>query len=297
MRGKRSKSAVSFYVLFVGVVLLIIIGYLSKLNVAVLNPTGTVARQERNLIFVVLGLCAIVVIPVFTLAILISLKYREGNKRPKKYSPDWDGNRWMEGTWWAVPFAIISILAVVTWNSSYNLDPQKALAANRPPLKVQVVSLDWKWLFIYPAQNVASVNWLEIPQGQPIEFDITSDTVMNSFWIPNLGSQIYSMPGMSTRLNLDSTKLGIYLGRSANISGSGFASMQFSVAVVSASDFSTWQASIKNKALPLNASSYRALAAPSQNAQPAFYSPVDQNLYNRIVNSYIGPLGRGHGGH
>lgn len=298
MRVKRgAKTKLVLLVLFILWLVVVAVGYFSRHSVAVLDPAGPVAHQERNLIFLVLGLCAIVVIPVFGLTIGIALRYREGNKKRTKYQPDWDGNRWIEGTWWAVPLAIITVLGVVAWNSTYSLDPYKALAASAPPLRVQVVSLDWKWLFIYPQQNVASVNWLQLPVNRPVEFSITSDTVMNSFWIPNLGSQIYSMPGMNTQLNLLASKTGNFPGRSANISGSGFASMQFTTAVSSQAGFNGWVKTAKAAGRPLTNSSYAVLTAPSQNDSPKFYSSAAPGLYNQLIANYTGPLGMGMGGH
>jgi len=297
MRGKRSKSAISFYVLIAVVVVLIIAGYLSKQNIAVLKPAGTVARQERSLMFVALGLCSLVIIPVFTLATFISLKYREGNKRPKKYSPNWDGNRLIESIWWAIPMTIITILAVITWKTSYSLDPYKALASQNLPINIQVVALDWKWLFIYPSQEVAAVNSLYLPVNTPVNFYITSDSVMNSFWIPNLGSQIYAMPGMNSQLHLSAYKLGAFRGSSANISGRGFASMNFIATVASQSDFNSWVRQAKTSPKHLNTRTYQRLAMPSQNVRVTTYSDVQPYLYDQVVNSYAGPLGRPHGGH
>jgi len=295
MRGKRpTKTAISFYILLAIVLILLVVGYLSKLHLSVLSPSGTVAQKERNLMFLALGLCAIVVVPVFSLATLISLRYREGNKRPKKYSPDWDGSRALETTWWGVPFAIITILAVVTWQSSYSLDPYKPLVASQPPLNVQVVALDWRWLFIYPEQKISTINWLEIPVNRPISFHITSDSVMNSFWVPALGSQIYAMPGMDTQLNLMAFKTGDFHGSSANISGRGFSNMSFTTIAASQTNFDAWAKTIKNGGFnSLNKSTYQTLSRPSLDRSVRLFSVTDQNLYRSIINSYAAPGAEG----
>jgi cytochrome o ubiquinol oxidase subunit 2 len=211
--------------------------YLGSVNIPVLQPRGIVGQKERDLMYISLLLSLIVVVPVFVMLFIFSWKYREGNLKPKKYQPDWDGSRLYESVWWSIPFALIAVLAVITWSSSHDLDPFKPLSAQAPPLEVQVVALDWKWLFIYPKQSIATVNFVEFPVNTPVDFKITSDAPMNSFWIPQLGSQIYAMPGMSTQLHLMAGKAGSYNGKSANISGKGFAGMTFTAKAASNDDF------------------------------------------------------------
>ncbi len=274
----------------VAAVIAALIAYFRGHNVAVLQPAGTISHQERNLIFVALLLCCIVVIPVFTLTTAIALKYREGNKKKTKYSPDWDGNRLIESIWWGIPFAIIFVLAIITWNSSYNLDPYKALASSKKPLNIQVISLDWKWLFIYPEQNIATVNYARFPVNTPIDFQITSDSVMNSFWVPNLAGQIYSMPGMSTELHVMASKAGSYYGSSANISGKGFAGMNFTAAATSPADFNQWLKSVKASTNKLNMAAYQKLTQPSSNNPVAYYSSAQKGLYDYVVMKYMAPV-------
>lgn len=272
-------------------IIAVIVYYFSRQNVAVLEPKGTIGHQERNLILLVLALCAIVVIPVFALTILIALKYREGNKRPKKYRPDWDGDKRLEITWWAIPIAIITVLGVVAWVSAYRLDPFKALAADsssNKPLTIQAVSLDWKWLFIYPTQNIATVNYVRLPVNTPVTFNITSDSVMNSFWIPNLGGQMYSMPGMSTKLNLMADHTGSFPGSSANISGSGFARMDFTATASSRADFQKWVASVRRSPFKLSLDEYNLLTKPAT-GPVAYFSSAQPGLYNWVVDKYMMP--------
>src|SRR5580700_9838221 len=174
--------------------------YLHHTNIPVLEPKGPVGLQERNLLFFGAALSLVVVIPVFTMLFFITWKYREGNTKAK-YSPDFDHSRIAETIWWLIPAVLITILSVVGWNSSHTLDPYRPLSSKTPQMTIQVVALDWKWLFIYPQQHIATVNMVQFPKNTPINFEITSDSVMNSFWIPQLGGQIYSMPGMSTQLH------------------------------------------------------------------------------------------------
>ena len=210
--GIRSKLVI-FILILVDIIILSWI-LLHNNNIAVLNPAGIIAEKEKNLIVIVTLLMFIVVIPVFALTIFIAYTYRESNTKAT-YSPDWDHNRILELLWWGIPCAIIFVLSIFAWQSSHDLDPYKPLNSNTSPITIDVIALDWKWLFIYPQQHIATVNLIEIPLNTPINFIITSDTVMNSFWIPNLGGQIYAMPGMSTQLHLMSDKTGSFYGSPA----------------------------------------------------------------------------------
>jgi cytochrome o ubiquinol oxidase subunit 2 len=262
--------------------------YLFSHNIPVLQPRGTIGHQERNLIIVGLLLATLVVIPVYVMAIAIAWKYRASNTQAR-YTPDWDGNRLIEFTWWAIPGAIILLLSVITWNSAHALDPFKPLSSLNKPLTIQVVSLDWKWLFIYPQQGVASVNFLQIPVNVPISFEVTSDTVMNSFWIPALGGQIYAMPGMNTQVHLMASQPGSFNGSSANISGRGFAGMTFIAKAGPAAAFDQWVQQVKKSSSQLDLAAYDKLAAPSQNNPAAYYSLPQSNLYDDVVLKYMAP--------
>ena len=266
--------------------------YLHGTNIAILNPKGPVAHQERNLIYVALALSLIVVIPVFAAAGLFAWHYRESNTKAK-YSPDLDGNRIIETIWWLIPSAIILVLAVITWNSSHTLDPYRPISSNVQPITIQVVALDWKWLFIYPQQDIASVNFFEFPNNTPLNFEITSDAPMNSFWIPQLGGQVYAMPGMSTQLHLMATSDGRFNGSSANISGDGFSGMTFTAESSSQNSFNEWVSSVKQSGTQLGSNQYNLLDKPSENNPPAFYSSAEEGLYDNILNKYSGPSGQG----
>ena len=266
-----------------------IIHYFLTANIPVLQPAGIIGQKEKHLMILAILLCLIVVLPVFTMTIFIAWKYRESNHKAK-YNPEWDHSRLFETVWWAIPFIIIGILSVVAWRSSHDLDPFKALAApGVKPLNIQVVSLDWKWLFIYPDQHVASVNRVEFPVNTPINFELTSDSVMNSFWVPALGGQIYTMPGMSTQLHLMSDRLGSFNGSSANISGNGFAGMTFTAVSATGEGFGRWIKSAKNSSKSLDTAAYQALAEPSHDNQVSYYSSPQPGLFGNVVMKYMMP--------
>ncbi len=256
---------------------------------AVLDPAGPVAFQERSIILFTFALCAIIVVPVFLMLFFFAWKYRASNfKTISHHLPEWDHTRSAEIICWIVPSVLIAILAVLAWQSSYALDPYKPLN-NQVPMTVQVIALDWKWLFIYPSQGIASVNLLEIPENVPVRFELTADAPMNSFWIPQLGGQIMAMPGMSTQLNLMADRTGDFNGFSGNISGEGFAGMAFIVRSVSQSDFDAWVQSVYQSNNPLDVDSYAALAAPSTYNAVAAYSSVQENLYTSVIMQYMQP--------
>ncbi|HUA13471.1 MAG TPA: COX aromatic rich motif-containing protein [Candidatus Sulfotelmatobacter sp.] len=263
--------------------------YLAHSNIQVLNPKGPIAEKERNLIYIALGLSLIVVLPVYGLTIAFVIRYREGNKKAK-YSPHLQGNWILETIWWLIPTAIISVLAVIAWNSSHTLDPYVPIASKNKAMVIQVIALDWKWLFVYPKLGIASVNYLQIPKDVPIDFNVTADAPMNSFWIPQLGGQIYAMPGMSTQLNLMATSYGEFYGSSANISGNGFSGMNFMTRSSSMGGFNSWVKSVESKENRLTLSAYAQLARPSMYNPVSYYSKVKNGLYLDVINKYMMPI-------
>jgi cytochrome o ubiquinol oxidase subunit 2 len=260
-------------------------------KLAVLSPQGSIGLRERNLMFWSTLLMLIVVVPVFVLTFTIAWRYRAGNKSAR-YTPNWDHHRGIEFLWWALPCVIIFILAVMTWVSSHSLDPFRPIASKTKPLTIQVVALQWKWLFIYPDQGIATVNYVQFPENTPINFVITSDAPMNSFWIPQLGGQVYAMSGMSTQLHLDATKVGTYDGSSANLSGAGFAGMKFTAKATTEQDFSTWVQHAQQSSGYLGQGRYTELAKPSENNAVATYSNVARGLYDSIISKYMTPPGQ-----
>jgi cytochrome o ubiquinol oxidase subunit II len=273
---------------FIAVLLTAAVRFLLNSDIAVLQPAGIVGQKEKNLMIIATLLCLIVVIPVFIMTFYIAWKYREGNKTAK-YQPGWDHDWKVESVWWGIPLVIITVLAVVTWNSAHDLDPFKSLASANKPLTVQVVALPWKWLFIYPQQGISTVNYLEMPVNTPVNFQITADAPMNSFWIPQLGGQVYAMSGMSTQLHLMADKTGSYIGRSANISGRGFAGMQFTAKAATGSDFSNWVSSVKRSPDKLTVNNYSKLALESENNPIAYYSGNADQLYDNVIMKYMMP--------
>jgi cytochrome o ubiquinol oxidase subunit II len=256
-------------------------------TVSILSPAGTIAAQQRSLIAFAAILGLVIIVPVFALTFFIVWRYRDGNVSAK-YRPNWDGNRKLELTWWGIPCAIILLLAVVTWRSSHSLDPYRALDSKTKPITVQVIALQWKWLFIYPEQNIATVNYLQIPEDTPVNFEITSDAPMNSFWIPQLGGQVYAMSGMTTKLHLMADKPGTYTGSSANISGKGFAGMNFKVVSSTKQDFGKWVESVWDSPDQLTYSEYNKLSQPSENNPIKLYGGRDQQLYDTVIMKYMG---------
>jgi cytochrome o ubiquinol oxidase subunit 2 len=283
---EMKKILLALFSLLALAILVLIIAYAP--HFAVLNPKGLIAEKERNLIMLSLGLMLIVVVPVLIMTFAFAWKYRADNVKAT-YTPDWDNNTALEAVWWAVPCLIIAVLAVVTWKSSHELDPYQPVYAANKAITVQVVALDWKWLFIYPEQHIATVNYLQFPAGTPINFQISSDAPMNSFWIPQLGGQVYAMPGMSTQLHLIANEVGNYAGSSSNISGRGFAGMRFTAHASSQADFDAWVADIQKAPSVLTGKNYQELAKPSENNPVASYS-VAEDLYNEVVMKYMAPM-------
>lgn len=269
-------------------IFLLAVIYFHSHSVAVLSPKGVIAGKERSLIITATLLMSIVVIPVFILTAFIAWKYQETNTKAK-YQPELDHNSVLEFFWWAIPGFIILALAVITWNSSHQLDPFKPIASDKPPVTIQVVALQWKWLFIYPQQNIASVNLVQFPAQTPINFEVTADAPMNSFWIPQLGGQIYAMPGMSTQLHLMADGQGTYRGSSANISGTGFAGMDFQAKSSSQTDFNHWVTQVRRSQNNLSLAKYNKLVKPSQDNPTSYFSAAQSGLYDRVVMKYMLP--------
>jgi cytochrome o ubiquinol oxidase subunit 2 len=257
-------------------------------SAGVLDPQGPISWAERLILFNATAIMLVVVLPVIVLTLAFTWWYRASNARAA-YQPDWSYSGHIELVTWSIPAMVVILLAAVGWIGSHQLDPALKLRADAKPIRVEVVSLDWKWLFIYPDQQVAAVNQLVIPSGVPVEFLLTSATVMNSFFVPQLGSQIYTMPGMTTRLNLLAARPGDYPGLSANFSGDGFSDMRFLVHAVPATEFASWLARTREAGPALDADAYSQLARQEGDAQARTYGDVDPNLFERIANPTAPP--------
>lgn len=285
----RSQAKVIVITLLLVCAVLGSVWILKDQTFAVLDPKGIIAEKQRNLLVFTVLLSMVVIIPVFVMASVIAWRYREGNKQAT-YSPEWDHNKKLETIWWGIPILIIALLSVITWFSSHDLDPYKPLDSKTEPLNVQVVALQWKWLFIYPEHGIATVNYVQFPEDTPVNFTITSDAPMNSFWIPQLGGQVYAMNGMSTKLHLMADEQGRYSGSSANISGEGFADMKFVAEATTHETFSTWMRTVKDSSNPLTLQSYNILSKPSIESTPLTYSNSEHNLYDTIIMKHMGNM-------
>jgi len=255
-------------------------------GVALLDPQGPVGVETTNLLLIAVGLGVLVVVPVIVMAIWFAIRYRETNTKAT-YTPHWEGSLKIEAFMWLIPVAIIVVLSYFTWVKTIELDPYKPIASTEAPLKVQVVSLDWNWLFIYPDLNVASVNKLVIPAGTPVTFELTSDTVMTSFFIPELGSQIYVMAGMVTQLNLLADRPGTYTGRNMGYSGFGYAAMNFPTLSVTKDQFNQWLTEAQGTGKVLDLAHYDEVAKPQKNYPVTMYSSVEPGLFRAIVDRFM----------
>src|SRR5499426_4551975 len=254
----------------------------------VLDPKGPVASAERLIMLNSTGIMLAIVIPTMLATLGVAWWFRSSNSRAR-YLPDFDYSGRLELLVWSIPIMTVLLVGGVAWLSSYDLDPPKRIASAVKPVRVQVVSLDWKWLFIYPDDGIATVNQLTVPVGAPISFELTSSGVMNSFFVPQLGGQIYTMYGMVTRLHLRADHSGTYRGMSANYSGRGFSDMYFNVDAVAADRFVQWVAATRTAGPELDAQAYADLAKPSQAVAPFSYRAVTPRLFNDILSTGMRP--------
>ena len=284
----KKKYLVAFFiVLFVGLGLLIAL-CVQPSDVLVLQPKGMIAEKQKSLLIIATLLMLIVVIPVFVLTFFIAWRYRASNTKAK-YTPDWSHSHLFESIWWGFPFAIVIALSIVTWKACHELDPFKPLDVATKPISIQAVALQWKWLFIYPEYNIATVNFVQFPEKTPLNFEVTADAPMNSFWIPQLGGQVYAMPAMRTKLHLIADAPGEFTGSSANLSGKGFAGMRFIAKASSQEDFDEWVQQVKQSSPSLTLDEYNALVEPSEYNPAGYYVLKEEGLFDHIVMKYMMP--------
>jgi cytochrome o ubiquinol oxidase subunit 2 len=263
---------------------------LAGCSYGVLNPQGPVGTDEKVILFDATAIMLSVVIPVIVCTLAFAWWFRARNKRAQR-RPDWEYSGRIEFVTWSIPAMIVMFLGGIAWIGSHDLDPRKALASGVKPVEIDVISLDWKWLFIYPEERVATVNELVIPVNTPVHFKLTSASVMNSFFVPQLGSQIYTMAGMTTQLNLLASNAGTYAGLSAQFSGDGFSDMRFDVRSVPEEDYEAWLTSTRAGTDYLDAVRYAQLAVPSRNDLPATFGKVSAGLFDSIVHNHGTPIG------
>lgn len=265
----------------------------------IFNAQGPIAGEQAHLIIIAVLIMLTVAVPMLIALFYIAWRYRTGSKagkkktRTTKFEPDHVGNAPKQLFWWIVPTVIIVIISCINWKSTHAIDPYKSIPApagsDAETLQVEVVALRWKWLFIYPKQGIATVNYLEFPVDTPVHFDITADGPMSSFWIPELGSQIYAMSAMQTQLNLLASTTGVFEGKDTEINGDGYAGMIFPAHSVPQDEFTSWVASVKQSPGSLTENGYDTLSEPSSYEPPVFYGSVDPSLYGDILMKYMTP--------
>ena len=255
---------------------------------AVLDPAGPIALANRTILIDSLAIMLAIVVPTIAATFAFAWWFRAGNTRAR-YQPDWAYSGQLELLVWGIPVLVITLLGGVAWIGSHELDPYHPVKSDTPPVEVQVVSLDWKWLFIYPDQHIAAVNELVVPAGVPLHFTLTSSSVMNAFFIPQLGSMIYTMNGMTTQLNLLADQPGTYLGLSSHYSGDGFSGMHFDVRAMPQDQFDAWVATARGSGPALDSASYASLAKQSLDVAPFTFHQTDPALFHDIVTQSVPP--------
>ncbi len=280
--------------LYSGIILLLILlmqpleVFLFVKDIAVLFPVGWVGMEERDLLIFIQAVMLIFILPVYAFTFIFSWWYRAENEE-STYDPHLVDHKVAEFIWWGVPLVMTVIVATIAGLKTFELDPYRPLVSDKKPLTIDVVALQWKWLFIYPEEKVASVNLMHIPVDRPVHFNITADAPMNAFWIPKLGGMIYAMPGMKSQLHLIANEEGTFRGSSANISGKGFAGMTFETKATDDKGYEAWIASVKRLGHGLDIPSYKKLAEPSENHPVELYYLKDEKLFHQILMKYMEP--------
>lgn len=284
----NKKIIVTLFFIVLVMVVGLVINQVMNTQMVVVDPKGWIGWEQKILLNISTLLMFIVVIPVFVLMFLIIWRYHDGNKKAT-YNPEWSHSTVAEIVWWGVPTLIIIVLSVLNWIGCFKLDPFRPLQSEKEPIKIQVVALDWKWLFIYPKYNIATINYINFPVDTPIHFEISGDAPMNSFWIPELGGQIFAMAGMKTELHLIASHVGKYRGCSANLSGKGFSDMVFTAEASTNEDYITWIRKSRKSKNILNRSTYVEIAKPSINDPVSYYVVKDPDLFNWIIMKEMMP--------
>jgi cytochrome o ubiquinol oxidase subunit II len=266
---------------------------LASCGEGVLDPRGPVGQAERVILYDATAIMLAVVVPVIILTLAFAWWFRAGNRRAT-YLPDWEYSGRIELIVWAIPALVILFLGGIAWIGSHELDPpkplQSATGSRASPLEIEVVSLDWQWLFIYPREHIATLNHLVVPAGVPVHFRLTSTSVMNSFFIPQLGSQIYTMAGMTTQLNLQADEAGTYAGISAQFSGPGFSDMRFRLVADSTESFASWVAGVRKGGGVLDSATFCELARPTTGGRELTYGSVADDPFERVSQGHMATI-------
>lgn len=290
-RNKKQSGARSIWLMCLGYVGLgLLIVFLLKGNdIRLFNPKGAIAEQQLNLMMFTILLLLTISIPVLIILYSFAWTYRESNPKNAGYDPEVRHKKRSALFMWVLPSVFMLLLALVMAPATYRLEPRKSIAEGTKPLTIQVVAMRWKWLFYYPEQNIATVNFVQIPVDRPVEFELTADeTPMSSFWIPHFSGQLYAMTGHVNRLNIMASEVGDYPGSSAEINGRGFAGMKFTARASSQTDFDQWLQTMKQSPATLDTTEYENLLKPSENNSAAFYSTYDTGLYSKMLMKYAG---------
>ena len=264
----------------------LVVPLLAGCNRGILDPVGPVGSAEKTILINSTAIMLAIIIPVIIATIAFAWWFRRSNTKAT-YRPDWEYSGAIEMVVWSVPALTVMLLGGIAWIGSHDLEPSKPIQSKSAPIRIDVVSLDWKWLFIYPDEGIASVNELVVPAGTPISFRLTSATVWNSFFVPQLGTMIYTMPRMATQLNLRADRIGTYDGQSSHFSGDGFSGMTFKVHAVSPKQFVAWAGAERGKGPSLDANGYAELSKPSSYVTPVTYGTVAPNLFDAIVANHL----------
>jgi len=254
-------------------------------HLALLDPAGPIGAHEKTVLLIAFGLMLLVVVPVFVMTAWFAWHYRASNKKAT-YRPAWDFSLKLDLVVWLVPALIVTALGILSWETTHSLSPYRALADSKKPVQVEAIAMDWKWLFIYPKRHIATVNRLVFPAGRPVNFKLTSDTVMTSFFIPRLGTQIYAMPGMRTKLHLIADKAGTYTGRNFQLSGRGYSAMHFKAVATTSAKFRQWVKKVRQSDQSLTLGALKQLQKPGIPKHVIHYASVHPHLFQHIIQQF-----------
>ncbi|MEJ2801070.1 ubiquinol oxidase subunit II [Comamonadaceae bacterium PP-2] len=260
---------------------------LSGCDWVLFDSKGSVGIEQRDLIIVCVGLMLCVVLPAIVLTFVFAWRYRSGRRRDE-YAPDWSHSTRIELVVWGVPLIIVAVLSVIVWRSTHALDPYRPLDVAGEPVHIEVIAADWKWVFVYPDLGIATVNQIAFPANRQVAFQITSNSTMNTFFIPQLGGQVYAMAGMRTKLHLLANEVGEYRGLSGNYSGHGFSGMKFTAKATSDEDFDRWVAQVRSSPLRLDFEAFKRVAKPSQGDGVIHFSTSEPGLFKKVIDQFIG---------
>jgi cytochrome o ubiquinol oxidase subunit 2 len=291
----EKTKAIFNKLLYSGIIIILIILmqplelYLFVKDIDVIFPAGLIALKERNLLLFIQVIMLFLIIPVYIFTFIFSWWYRSDNRKAQ-YDPHLVDHKVLEFIWWGLPLVLTIIVAYITWIKTYELDPFRPIESDKKAIRIDVVALQWKWLFLYPEEKIGTIHTFYIPENTPIEFHITADAPMNSFWLPKLGGQIYAMPGMRTKLNLIANEKGTFRGSSANLSGKGFSGMTFSTVATDEKGYREWVDKVKKEGKSLDWESYKEIALPSENNPVEYYQVKDDALFHKILMKFMSPM-------